>query len=118
MFRVVEKIGNERAYKSNPVGLGEFVSGKSYKQYGDMRNCAVVSNAGKTTDAWFLGSNSQQTTEDPFDSYAAIVVQLKLLSSIGDLISDGFGDAPQVVTAFLLGELWMGCGTEQQVLRL
>ena len=94
------------------------MSSKGDEQYGDMRDGAVVSNAGKTTDAWFLDGYSQQTTEDSFDSCATIVVLFKLLGSIRDLISDGFGDAPQIVTAFLLGKLRMCCGTEEQILRL
>ncbi len=118
MFRMVKKIGNERAYKSSPVRLGEFMSSKGNKQYSDMGDRAVVSNTGKTADAWFLDGYSQQTTEDSFDSCATIVVLFKLLGSIRDLISEGFGNAPQIVTAFLPGELRMCCRTEEQVLRL
>ena len=100
MFRMAKKIGNERAYKSNPVRLGEFISSKGDEQYSDMGDRAVVSNTGKTADAWFLDGYSQQTTEDSFDSCATIVVLFKLFGSIRDLISDGFGDAPQIVAAW------------------
>ena len=39
----------------------------------------------------------------------------ELLDSIGDLVADVIGDAPEVVAALLLGELWMACGTKEKI---
>lgn len=95
--------------------MTELVCGQGNKQYGDMGDGAMVPDAVEPTDTWLLDGNGQEPAEYAFDGRASVVVLLECLGSIWDLVADGVGDAPQIVASFLLGELRVADGTEEQI---
>ena len=95
--------------------MAERVRRQGDEQYGDMGDGAMVPDAGEPADTWLLDRNGREPAEYAFDGRASVVVFLEYLGSIWDLVADAVGDAPQVVASFLLGELRMTGGAQEQI---
>jgi len=89
------------------------VSSEGDKQHGHMGDRAVVLRRRQACHCGPLHGDRQETRKDPLCRCSLIIGEFESACSVGDLITDGGGQADEIVTALLVEELRMGGRAEK-----
>ena len=106
-------MGQERLHIADFFLIAQPMGGEGNKQHGDMGDRAVVLCCCQADHGGSLHGDRQETREDTLHGSPLIVDEFKSFSSVGDLVTNGGGQADQIVAAFLTEELGMRCWAEK-----